>query len=455
VNSIASGASPVPSGVARAVGRRELFFSTTDRAGAIRTGNSVFIRFSQYSLEELTGAPHSIVRHPDMPAGAFRLMWDRLLAGRPMAAYVENLAKDGSSYWVFATVTPLGQGFLSVRSAPHCRALFEEAQRVYALVVERERQLAEHARVDRREVARIGAELIEQLLCEVGFATYDEFLLEALPAEISARGRLTSTAGVRPGLSAPLVDLLSGTARLESLLGHLVGQLEGYRVLSDQLVEASSRVLDVALRLDRAVMAAQQASATVSDTAPVLCNIAAVMARPMHSAVNALEALAPQLRLLKANVATLRFRIGLATLHNDMVAAFAAEVAEGRAPATALKEVPLLCDAVHDGVVEMSFNARLVNEGLRGTARLIEAAVELLDQFGQFLGQWRILVWRHRGDALLEEYLPPIDEEIAASRGNLEMLRELGRECCASTVPLDEVAFEAELNRIRAATPAT
>ena len=71
----------VPTGVERLIGPGELFFSTTDRRGVIRAGNSVFVRVSHYSLQELTGSPHSLVRHPDMPAGAYRLMWDRLLAG--------------------------------------------------------------------------------------------------------------------------------------------------------------------------------------------------------------------------------------------------------------------------------------------------------------------------------------------------------------------------------------
>ena len=65
----------------------ELFFSTTDRQGRIRTGNSVFVRISGFSLTELSGAPHNIVRHPEMPAGVFRLVWDRLLLGRPVGAY--------------------------------------------------------------------------------------------------------------------------------------------------------------------------------------------------------------------------------------------------------------------------------------------------------------------------------------------------------------------------------
>ena len=52
------------------------------------------------------GAPHSILRHPDMPKAVFKLLWDTIQAGNEIFAYVKNLAKDGSYYWVEAQVTP-------------------------------------------------------------------------------------------------------------------------------------------------------------------------------------------------------------------------------------------------------------------------------------------------------------------------------------------------------------
>ncbi|MGW5107537.1 PAS domain S-box protein [Nocardia sp. NPDC004123] len=99
------------------MGPTELFFSTTDRHGVIRLGNSVFARVSGYAPDELAGAPHNIVRHPDMPAGVFELAWERLLSGRPVGAFVQNQDRDGSRYWVFATMSSLCDGYLSVRIA--------------------------------------------------------------------------------------------------------------------------------------------------------------------------------------------------------------------------------------------------------------------------------------------------------------------------------------------------
>ena len=96
----------------------ELFFSRTDQKGIIRSGNDVFVRVSRWDEADLVGAPHNVIRHPDMPRAVFRLLWDTLGAGQPIAAYVKNMARDGAYYWVMAAVVPWGDGYLSVRMKP-------------------------------------------------------------------------------------------------------------------------------------------------------------------------------------------------------------------------------------------------------------------------------------------------------------------------------------------------
>jgi aerotaxis receptor len=438
-----------PTGLEHRIGPAELFFSTTDRRGVIRSGNSVFVRVSHYSLDELTGSPHSVVRHPDMPAGAYRLMWDRLLAGRPMGAYVKNLARDGSYYWVFATVTPLGEGFLSVRMAPRVTEVFDLVQELYAQVRTVEQEAADVRGLDRRAVAEVGAARIEEGLRGLGFAGYDDFLQAALPAEIAARGRLVSDSFARSWVRGPMAELLDGSVALEAELGELVHRLEAYQQLSEQLVRSSERMLSMAHRLDRAVDSARLASEAVADTAPVLLNVASVMAGPMRGAVESLEQLAARLDALRADVAALRFRIALAVLHNDMVAAFVAEVVDGAAPASSLAEVPLLCDAVHEGVLEMTTTAAGVDADLRDVATLVGVAGERLDEFRRFLGQWRILVMRHRAGGSLGALLGPIDDQIADGHDGIEMLRALAGQCRAAVLGLDADALETLLARIR------
>ncbi len=83
----------------------ETFYSRTDERGVIKSGNFVFRRVADYSWDEMIGAPHKIIRHPDMPKAVFWLLWDTIKRGEAIGAYVKNLAKDGLYYWVFAVVT--------------------------------------------------------------------------------------------------------------------------------------------------------------------------------------------------------------------------------------------------------------------------------------------------------------------------------------------------------------
>ena len=84
----------------------EIIVSKTDLKGKITYANEVFQRIALYSEEELIGAPHSIVRHPDMPRCVFRFLWERVQDKHEVFAYVVNRCKNGDHYWVFAHVTP-------------------------------------------------------------------------------------------------------------------------------------------------------------------------------------------------------------------------------------------------------------------------------------------------------------------------------------------------------------
>lgn len=96
----------VPNGVEKHFGENEIIVSKTDTKGVITYGNELFIEMSGFKEEELLGKPHNIIRHPDMPRAVFKLLWDTLSKKSEIFAYVVNLAKDGSHYWVLANVTP-------------------------------------------------------------------------------------------------------------------------------------------------------------------------------------------------------------------------------------------------------------------------------------------------------------------------------------------------------------
>ncbi|WP_306589811.1 PAS domain-containing methyl-accepting chemotaxis protein [Geothrix sp. 21YS21S-4] len=113
----------------------------TDLKGRIIYANDSFVHVSGFGREELIGADHNIVRHPDMPAEAFEDLWRNLHAGLPWRGLVKNRAKNGDFYWVDAYITPITDrgapvGYISVRSAPD-RSAVDEAERLYQAVREK------------------------------------------------------------------------------------------------------------------------------------------------------------------------------------------------------------------------------------------------------------------------------------------------------------------------------
>ncbi len=109
--------------------------SMTDARGVITYANEEFIRLSGFSSSELVGQPHNIVRHPDMPPVIFKGLWDTIQAGKPWYGIVKNRCKDGSFYWVDASVTPMYEGgkltgYVSIRSKPS-RSQIRAAEHLY------------------------------------------------------------------------------------------------------------------------------------------------------------------------------------------------------------------------------------------------------------------------------------------------------------------------------------
>ena len=81
--------------------------SKTDVAGIITFVNDEFCKISGYSKEELIGANHNIVRHPDVDESKFKLLWDTINAKEIYKDTVKNLAKNGSTFYVNTTVIPI------------------------------------------------------------------------------------------------------------------------------------------------------------------------------------------------------------------------------------------------------------------------------------------------------------------------------------------------------------
>ncbi len=125
-----------PSGMESLLGEENIIVSKTDLQGRITYANRTFLEISGYTEAELLGAPHNLIRHPEMPRCVFKYLWDTIRAGNEVFAYVVNLAKNGNHYWVLAHVTPSfdrnGEisGYHSNRRAPN-REVLPKVQELY------------------------------------------------------------------------------------------------------------------------------------------------------------------------------------------------------------------------------------------------------------------------------------------------------------------------------------
>ncbi|NKN33930.1 methyl-accepting chemotaxis protein [Marichromatium bheemlicum] len=244
--------------------RERQLVSTTDLRGIITYANDAFVEVSGFTLDELVGRPHNIVRHPDMPAEAFRDMWEKLKAGESWRGLVKNRCKDGRYYWVDAYVTPIFErgertGYQSVRTCPAERRLVERAARLYA-------RMRRGQRFDLLRLARLITPWVVGTLA-LGAAAW---LLS--PVAVLA-GALIATATVLVG-GAELVGCLRLLARMRREYDSISRQVYAGDTIADVvrfrvgLLEARVRTIlgRVSDRADKLKLLAQRTAEASAET---------------------------------------------------------------------------------------------------------------------------------------------------------------------------------------------
>jgi len=81
--------------------------SITDVKGNITYVNKKFIEISQYSFDELKGQNHRILKSDFHPDSFYKDIWHTISNGNVWQGQINNIAKDGSSYWVESTIAPI------------------------------------------------------------------------------------------------------------------------------------------------------------------------------------------------------------------------------------------------------------------------------------------------------------------------------------------------------------
>ncbi len=149
----------------------DFIVSKTDTEGKIIYCNEIFAKMAGYRVDDLIGANHNIIRHPDMPAIAFKIAWDLIQNKKEFLGFVKNLCSDGGYYWVFACITPdldaKGKiiSYTSVRRKP-LQSAIDAIIPIYKLLLEAEKKSGIQA----------SSELLNNFLSEKR-TTYDKFIL--------------------------------------------------------------------------------------------------------------------------------------------------------------------------------------------------------------------------------------------------------------------------------------
>jgi len=408
------------------VGPDQLFFSTTDRLGVITAANTVFVQLSRFDYRQLMGAPHNIIRHPDMPGGAFKLMWDTLEADEPFCAYVDNLAADGSTYSVLATITPLGRNrYLSVRCRPQCVDLRHAAINIYRST----RPLELYARstgTSSREAAALGLTRLAQLLNEAGFATYEDFMNLVLPSEVAIR--LATPPPSRPFATGPVADLLVATNALSRAIDDWLGHQSGLANVAQHL---QASIPQLRQSMDQALQTGRRLAETRSGTFDPLMIWLNLWAQMIASVDSVLTQLGQSLEALRKSCLRTVFRLSLTTLHTQTVAQFAVELIDrvtvpGYDDDARMAAIDALGQALAEGF--STTEERVTGNAVMAadTVAHVRFAHDLMEVPRQVMARWHNTAATGLSDAA--GVLPQVIEQVRRTDESMALLDELSRQ---------------------------
>lgn len=165
-----------PNNNRRNLGENDFIVTKTDISGRITYANRIFMKIAGLPESDLLGVQHNIIRHPDMPRGVFRLLWDTLKKGDEFFGFVKNICADGGYYWVFANITPdydkheKLQGYYSVRRKPPQSAL-DVVIPIY------KEMLAIEKRSSTKDAPDQSIAYLHDVIAQASAKTYDSYVL--------------------------------------------------------------------------------------------------------------------------------------------------------------------------------------------------------------------------------------------------------------------------------------
>jgi PAS domain S-box-containing protein len=156
--------------------------AVTDVQGTITYVNDKFCTISQYSEDELIGKNHRILNSGHHPKEFFQQMYHDIAHGKVWHGEIKNRAKDGSIYWVDATIVPISNTegkphqYVSIRADITAQKLAEEALAEQALRLARRDEELARSNVELEQFAYVASHDLQEPLRMI--ANYTQLLAE-------------------------------------------------------------------------------------------------------------------------------------------------------------------------------------------------------------------------------------------------------------------------------------
>ena len=94
----------------------------SDKQGVITFANEAYARLTGYSVEELIGRRHDILRHPATPRSFYKTLWQTISRGDVWEGEIKNIKKNGEEFYIYTHIMPEYDaqgnrvGYIAIRS---------------------------------------------------------------------------------------------------------------------------------------------------------------------------------------------------------------------------------------------------------------------------------------------------------------------------------------------------